>query len=272
MASRPCIFVPKINALTTHFQIGIPSHTWTSFLKEEISRIFHPREWTFSFQEMPDDQLYPALLSGQIDLVGQALHLSPVNLPEGIANAALISRMEPVSQLLIQPGARAAKPFQLKEGARVVTAHPWLKAQLQDFRPDLEWVSEHPDGLALSPPEVDKALQEFPEAVSLPLNPRECCPPPGMGAVVLQCCEADKPLRKQLLAVHRQDLSELTNVERRLLQLLGEEAAATLGAFCERDPMNHLHLWVACGTPPVRIRQSSSTTAGLAEQTLALIQ
>lgn len=239
---------------------------------------------------MPEEQLHPALRRGDIDLLAHALHLLPVNPAGDIANAAIVSRAEPLSFLLIHPDARDQKAFQLTPEARVATPHTWQQVQMSDFRPDIRWMtwngslenhirvlqSRSLDALMLTAPEAALVKNAFAEALSLPLNPRECCPAPGLGAVVLQCSAADKTLRKQLQLVHNREIAEMTNAERKLLRLLGGDTAMPLGAFCERDPMGNVHLWAAWSPgaerPLIRLRHSSSTSFEIAEQLLSMAQ
>jgi hydroxymethylbilane synthase len=271
-------------------QIGLPENAWTAFLRDETGKALQTLSCSAVFLPMPAAQLHPALCRGDLDAVTHVLHLLPVFPDDEIANAAIISRQEPLSFLLIHPEAQEQKAFRLAQGARSSTPHLWQQVQMRDFRPDIQWMnwdgdlvkhiydlqSRRIDALMLTAPEAAQVRAAFPEAISLPINPRECCPAPGLGAVVIQCSAADKTLRKQLQFVHNREIAELTNAERKLLRLLGGDPALPLGAFCERDSMGNVHLWAAWlpGTdrPLIRLRHSSSTTFEIAEQLFSMAQ
>ncbi len=286
----PCFHSPSTTNLEKILQIGLPENAWTAFLQGETEKALQAISLPASFLPMPAAQLHPALRRGDLDAVANVLHLLPAFPDDDIANAAIISRQEPLSLLLIHPEAQAQKAFRLAHEARMATPHLWQEVQMRDFRPDIQWInrdgdlgkqihdlqSRHLDALMLTAPEAEQVKEAFPEVLSLPINPRECCPAPGLGAVVIQCSAADKTLRKQLQFVHNREIAELTNAERKLLRLLGGDPALSLGAFCERDHMGNVHLWAAwspgTGQPLIRLRHSSSTTFEIAEQLLSMAQ
>jgi porphobilinogen deaminase len=210
------------------------------------------------FVFLPESQLEPALLTGEIDCAIRQLHLLPAGSREDISIAAIWFRRN-LPLLLAHPGDGAPNLPQLKPGARVRAPHPVLQAQIQEFRPDLQFSGD-----------------EIPGALPLALNPREFCPPPGYGAIAIQACSGDLATRRALRSIHQPAISAMTNVERKLLRLFGGDPQSLLGAWCERDAMGHCHLWAAWaekpGSPVRRARLSSSTTFELAEQTFAAIQ
>lgn len=292
MARQRLIFAPCFHSTSTAIlekilQIGLPENAWTAYLQMATEKALQTLSLSAVFQPLPAEQLHPALRRGDLDAVAHALHLLPVFPDDDIANAAIISRQEPLSLLLIHPEAQEQKAFRLAHEARVATPHSWQQAQMRDFRPDIRWTpwsgdlethirdikNRRLDALMLTAPEAEIVKNDF---FSLSINPRECCPAPGLGAVVIQCSAADKTLRKQLQFVHNREIAELTNAERKLLRLLGGDPALPLGAFCERDPAGNVHLWAAWspgeGRPLIRLRHSSSTTFEIAEQLLSLAQ
>lgn len=286
----PCFHSPSTAILEKILHIGLPENDWAAFLRKETEKAMHKLSLPVDFLSMPSEQLHPALRRGDIDAVALPLHLLPALPDEDIANAAILSRQEPSSILLIHPEAQEERAFRLALGASVSTPHLWQQAQMRDFRPDIRWKdwsgdlgkqtgdlqSRKTDALMLTAPEAEVVMNAFPEVYSLLINPRECCPAPGLGAVVIQCSAADKSLRKQLQFAHNREIAELTNAERKLLRLLGGDPALPLGAFCERDSFGNVHLWAAWSPgaerPLIRLRHSSSTTFEIAEQLLLLAQ
>ena len=257
---------------------GIAAHLWNAKLKEDLTLAFQAQQLDANLQPFPADQLYSLLESGDLDVVAHPLHLVPLTPPEGIAYAALLTREEPLSTLLVHPDAQASGLFHLKEHAKVHAPHPAFATQLLDFRPDLVLVSrkEDADAFVLDPFETKFASDAGANMISVPLNPREVCPPPGSGAIVLQTCADDLPLRKALKSIHQPETAMLTNVERKVLRLLGGNLQEALGVFCERDLLGYYQVWVchapAEGNPLKRERLSSSTSFELAELAVAQIK
>jgi porphobilinogen deaminase len=213
-----------------------------------------PHEFVF----LPESLLASALLTGEVDCTVSQLHRLPALNREDISIAAIWFRRN-LPLLLAHPEDSAPNLLQLKPGARVCAPHPALQAQIQEFRPDLQFFGD-----------------EIPSASPISLNPREFCPPPGYGAIAIQACSGDLATRRALRSIHQPAISAMTNVERKLLRLFGGDPQSLLGAWCERDAMGHCHLWAAyaekTGSPVRRARLSSSTTFELAEQTFAALQ
>jgi hydroxymethylbilane synthase len=285
-----CARIEKYTHLEQNFRIGIPNNPWEKALKTAVTKAFEVHSWKPLFQSLPPEQLTTGLQRGELDIAARPLHLLPVEPPQGIAHAALIAREEPLTHLLIHPDSRDNGLFQLPQGARVSAAYPWQEVQLRDFRPDLQWEAWHGnlaqqvenirsrrlDALVLTAPEAALAMELFPDLLSLTPDPREFCPAPGLGGVLLQTCADDLTTRRLLKAVHQVRLAEQTNVGRKLLRLLGGDLTLPLGAYCHRDPMDNLHVWAAFQAKPAeplrRVRLSSSTTFELAEQVFTALQ
>lgn len=259
-------------------RIGIPEGIWSTALAALAHKVFRLPSWQCELVPLDADQLQGALLRGEVGCLARPLHETPVNPPEGIAHAALIERMDAAYTLLIRPEIQTNALFRLPRGAVVQVAHPAIRAQLRDFRPDLRLIPADGDAEARVLPSAEAAQFHAGsgDLVRLALNPREICPLPGEGAIVLQICAGDLATRRLLQSVHRPELSALTNVERKLQRLMGGDPQLALGAFCERDAMGHYHLWASFsageGTPLKRLRLSSSTTFELASQAFAAFQ
>ena len=105
---------------------------------------------------------------------------------------------------------------------------------------------------------------------AVPLNPKEFVPAPAQGVLAFQVRREDLSLRAFLKKIHRPEVSRLTNVERKTLQLLGGGCQMPIGVYCERDRMGHYHAFAAAAdswdAPLRRARLSSATTANLAER------
>ena len=285
-------FEKKYRELEPKIRIGIPENFWSTSLEDKLLHTFEAHSLVPDCRAQDASQLHPKLRRGELDIVMYPLHLTPVAPPEGIVHAALLARKEPVSTLLIHPEAQeGAALFQVRSGGKVLVTHPSQKAQLHSFRPDLQVVlstEEHPeirlaalregrvDALVLNPFESSYFRASIEDEIVVELNPREFCPSPGAGAIVLQTCADDLPLRRILKAIHHSEDAARTNVERKLLRLFGGDLHSTLGAFCEQDTMGNYQLWASfapdADQPVRRERLSSSTTFELAEQLFSAFQ
>lgn len=274
-----CIRKENNIPLESRIRIGIDEQLWSAAWLEALILPLKGQLPNVEIHSSAFDQLHPSLLRGDLDAVAHPLHLCPVVPPDGIAYSALLPREEPVSTLLIRPGAHQATAlFQLKDNAKVYAPHPTFSAQLLDFRPDLELTprKEHADAIVLGPFEAKYPSDPILQLISVPLNPREVCPPPGSGAIVFQTCADDLPMRRSLKPLHHPETSALTNVERKVLRILGGNLREPLGVFCERDRMGNYQVWV-CHAPDsgqtlIRERLASSTVFELAERVAARIK
>jgi hydroxymethylbilane synthase len=84
-------------------------------------------------------EIEEALLRGDIDLAVHSMKDLPTQAPEGLAITAVSYRDNPADLLLIRPEALdKSKIFKIKAGAIVGTSAARRKAQLLDFRPDVQ--------------------------------------------------------------------------------------------------------------------------------------
>jgi hydroxymethylbilane synthase len=102
----------------------------------------------------------------------------------------------------------------------------------------------------------------------LELNPREFVPRPAQGVLAWQTHRDDLPARRILKPLHHPDVTACTNVERRVLQLLGDAGQPSLGVFVERDATGNFHAFAAGEIAGAfrRVRLSQSTNFELAER------
>ena len=87
-------------------------------------------------------------------------------------------------------------------------------------------------------------------------------------SLVTQTNGDDTQTRLILKKIHHPEISALTNVERRVLQLMDGGCQLPLGAHCERDAAGNFHAFAACeiGGTMRRAQLSSSTSFGMAEK------
>ena len=236
-------------------------------------------------------EIEDALLREDIDMAVHSMKDLPTEQPQGLALTAVSYRANPSDCLIIHPDAVADGPlFGFKHGAVVGTSSARRKAQLLDFRPDINLK----DIRGNVPTRIDKLKQGDFDAIMLAtaglerleidltglqtirFNPREFIPAPAQGVLAFQTRKDDLPVRRQLKKIHRADVAQTTNIERKVLQMAGGGCHMPLGVYCEMDPQGNYHVWAAKAAewdhPIKRTHLSSSTTFELAESVLKALQ
>lgn len=234
-------------------------------------------------------EIEEALLRGEIDLAVHSMKDLPTSQPEGLTITAVSYRDNPADLLLIRPEAvQAGQIFKLKPGAVVGSSAARRKAQMHDFRPDvvlkdlrgnvptrLEKLRQGDyDAIFLAAAGVRRLGLDLSGLEVIELNPREFVPAPAQGVLAWQTHRDDLPTRRLLKPLHRPDISALTNIERRVLQLLDGGCQLPLGVHAERDANGNFHVFAACAIDGQlrRTRLSQSTNAGLAEKIVAALR
>lgn len=235
-------------------------------------------------------EIEDALLQGAVDLAVHSMKDLPTTQPEGLALTAVSYRANPADWLIIRTAALEEGPlFQLKAAAVVGTSSARRKAQLLDFRPDiqlrdirgnvptrLEKLARGDfDAIMLAAAGLERLKIDLEDFRVIRFNPREFVPAPAQGVLAFQTRVDDLPLRRALKKIHRADVAQTTNVERRVLQLAGGGCHMPLGVYCELDPQGNYHVWAAKAAewdrPLKRTHLSSSTTFELAESVLSAL-
>lgn len=236
-------------------------------------------------------EIEDALLRGDIDMAVHSMKDLPTTQPEGLAITAVSYRENPADWLIVRPTAmQEGQLFQLKKGAIVGTSSARRKAQLLDFRPDIVLN----DIRGNVPTRLDKLRQGNFDAIMLAgaglsrleidlsewrivaFNPREFVPAPAQGVLAFQTAKDDLPLRRILQQIHHPEVSAVTNVERKVLKLMGGGCHMPIGVYCERDAAGNYHVWAAVAdtwdAPLRRAHLSSSTHFRLAERMVEQLQ
>ena len=207
----------------------------------------------------------------------------PTSQPEGLVITAVSYRDNPADWLLVRrESVVSGKIFKLKEGAVVGTSANRRKAQLLDFRPDVHLKDIRGnvptrleklragdfDAIFLAAAGVSRLGLDLSDFEVVELNPREFVPAPAQGVLAWQTNGDDTQTRLILKKIHHPEISALTNVERRVLQLMDGGCQLPLGAHCERDAAGNFHAFAACeiGGTMRRAQLSSSTSFGMAEK------
>lgn len=230
-------------------------------------------------------EIEDALLRGDVDLAVHSMKDLPTQHHPDLAITAVSYRDDPADWLLIRP--EAVTPglvFSMKEEAVVGTSSARRKAQLRDFRPDVQLRDIRGnvptrieklrrgdfDAILLAAAGLSRLGLDLSEFEVIRMNPREFVPAPAQGVLAFQTLRADTDTRRLLRAIHHADVSACTNVERKVLQLFGGGCHMPLGVYCQRDPQGNFHAWAAQAErwdgPLRRARLSSSTSYQMAER------
>ncbi len=231
-------------------------------------------------------EIEDALLRGEIDLAVHSMKDLPTNPPDGLVITAVSYRDNPSDWLIIRREAVAeGQIFKIKQGAIVGTSANRRKAQLIDFRPDVQLKdirgnvptrleklrSGDFDAIFLAAAGVTRLALDMSDFLVVELHPREFVPAPAQGVLAWQTNRDDTTTRLILKQLHHTEISACTNVERKVLQLLNGGCQLPLGVHCERDTSGYYHAYAACAVDGTmrRARISSSTSGGIAEQLVA---
>lgn len=230
-------------------------------------------------------EIEDALLRGDIDLAVHSMKDLPTQQPEGLAIAAVSYRENPADWLLVRRESMAeGQLFELKPQAVVGTSSARRKAQILDFRPDvaindirgnvptrLEKLRDGQfDAILLAAAGLSRLGLDISDLHLVPFNPREFVPAPAQGVLAWQTCSDDKATRRLLKTIHQPEVAAVTNIERRVLNLLQGGCQMPAGVYCERDAAGNYHVWAAKAdrwdAPVKRVRLSQSTSHLLAER------
>jgi hydroxymethylbilane synthase len=101
-------------------------------------------------------------------------------------------------------------------------------------------------------------------------DPTEIIPAPAQGVLAWQTMENDLQTRRILKGIHQRDVAEVTNVERKILNLMDGGCQMPLGVYCYKDKLGNYHVHTAfsptVNSPLIRVSISSTTHYQLAEQ------
>jgi len=176
-------------------------------------------------------ELDRALLDGSIDLAVHSLKDLPTAMPEGLAIGAIPEREDP-RDCLIGPSGHALTLAGIPPGGRIGTSSLRRGAIIRAFRPDLS-VLDIRGNLDTRIERVDSGDFEaivlaaagvrrlgWGARISEYLNPVECLPAPGQGALAIVVREADWPIRAAVEPLEHPPTRDATLSERSLLRVL----------------------------------------------------
>lgn len=228
------------------------------------------------------------LLRGDIDVAVHSMKDLPTSMPEGLAISAVSYRENPADWLIIRKeSVDESKLLKIKEKAVVGTSSARRKAQLLDFRSDIELKDIRGnvptrlrkldegqfDAIMLAGAGVTRLEIDLSNYHIIQFDPREFVPAPAQGVLAYQVNESDIPTRRILQKIHDHEVARAVKVERKILQLLEGGCQMPLGVYCQVDQMDNYHVWAAkaesWNSKVKYVRLSYSTSSNLAEDVVA---
>ena len=189
-------------------------------------------------------ELEAALLAGSIDVaVHSAKDLTSELLP-GLTLGAILNRNDPRDVLLTRDGTLLQD---LPAGARVGTSSRRRVMQLRQARPDLRSVELRGNVdtrlRKLAEGEVDAAIMAAAGIVRMGWSERitdflpvhTFVPPPGQGALGIECRSDDVSIRSLLERVNDEIVAAEVETERAFLRAVGGGCQSPVGAFAKID-------------------------------------
>lgn len=269
---------------------GVTNGFFSEKVMSDIQMLGERKDIQLDIRTYPADDLYGILNRGEADCLLSPLEKLPVNMPEGIAIAALTGGAQRGYCLVCHPGTLDnARPLFLKAAARVGVEEQLIAVQIAGYRPDIllttgvdssdlpdRWKQLSLDAIAIPSMSYELVKDNFGPHEMIPLHPREVIPSPGFGVTAYLALISNIHIRKTLQTIHDPGIGALTNVERKILKLLPAPPEALLGVYCERPRAGQYQVRAFYQLPgseaPIRVSFSSATTFELAEMVVGEIQ
>lgn len=236
-------------------------------------------------------EIETALLAGEVDMAVHSMKDMPTTQPEGLSLTAVSYREDPADWLVINKSSvDTSQLFQFKKDAVIGTSSARRKAQMLDYRPDIQLKDIRGnvptrlkklqegqfDAILLAAAGLKRLEMDLEEFELFSFNPEEFVPAPAQGVLCYQTKTEDLATRRILKQIHHNEVARVTNVERKILQLLDGGCHMPLGAYCTRDHAGNYHVWAAHASswdgPVKRVKLSSSTHFELAEQVIEALK
>ncbi len=236
-------------------------------------------------------EIEEALLRGDVDVAVHSMKDLPTSAPDGLVIGGVSHRANPSDWMLIHPKAvNEQQPLSLNDHAVVGTSSARRKAQMRSFKPDIQLKDIRGnvptrirklregefDAIILAAAGLERLQPDLADLKIVRFHPREFVPAPAQGVLAFQTRADDLPTRRIIYGIHHSDVSERTNVERKILKLLDGGCQLPLGAYCEKDSLGNFHVWAAMATTwdgeaLNTVQQSSSTSHRLAERVVEML-
>lgn len=236
-------------------------------------------------EDLSISEIEAELTAKGIDIAVHSLRELTTTQPKGLVIGGLSEREDPSDLLIIQQDAiDMTNDLRLKEGAIVGTSSARRQSIIRELAPQIsvkELRGDLPtciqklkegqyDAIIIASADLIRLEMDLSEYQTISLNPKEFVPAPGQGVIAYQCREEDIEIRKILATVHHKNTSAVTNVERKVLNLMGGGYDIPLGVYAEVDAAGYYHVWASYAESKnaklARINLSQSTSHEMAEK------
>ena len=226
-----------------------------------------------------------ALINHDIDVAIHELSALPTAQTEGLVIAGVSDRASVNDVLVVKKKyIDQDQNLNLKEGAIIGLSSYRRKSFLKNLSPTvrikditgntserLQKLSGHDiDGIILAKGHINDLGIDLSNYHVQVLNPIEFVPAPAQGVYAYQTRKDDIETRKIIHQIHNSNVSSLTNVERTVLKLFGENIQLALGIYCMKDANSFYHCYGmytdSLDHKPTFHRISQSTSHKLAER------
>lgn len=192
------------------------------------------------------------MLNKEIDMAVHSMKDMPAVLPNGLVVGAIPEREDP-RDALISKWNRSLQD--LPSGSVVGTSSLRRKAQLLNIRPDLEikWIRGNIDTRLkkLQTAEYDAIILAAAglsrmgwksDVVTEFLDPNECIPAVGQGALAIECREDDEEMLHWLAKINSPKTSHAVTAERSFLNKIGGSCQVPVGGYAVINENNKIVL------------------------------
>lgn len=230
-------------------------------------------------------ELEDALSLGEIDMAVHSMKDMPTESPAGLCLTALSYRDDPADTLIIRKDkVDRTADFRLVRGAIVGSSSARRKSQMLSLRSDINMKDIRGnvptrinklregayDAILLAQAGLNRLGLELDDLEVVRLHPREFVPAPAQAVLAYQCRIDDVRVRRLLMKIHNPDVAELTNVERKVLNMMDGGCHLPLGVYCRKDDMGYYHAEAYYSATESgkgkRVSVSLSTTSGMAQK------
>lgn len=186
-------------------------------------------------------EIEQAMLNKEIDIAVHSMKDMPAVLPDGLVIGSIPER-EDSRDVLISKEIRSLRD--LPAGAIVGTSSLRRKAQILNIRPDLEikWIrgnidtrlkkleTEEYDAIILAAAGLSRMGWQA-EVVSEYLEPSDCIPAVGQGALAIECRKDDEEILQWLAKLNCPKTNRAVQAERAFLNKIGGSCQVPVGGY-----------------------------------------
>lgn len=215
-------------------------------------------------------EIEQALLDGEIDMAVHSMKDMPAVLPDGLTIGCIPER-EDVRDVLISKGNIKLKD--LPKGAIVGTSSLRRSAQILAVRPDLEikWIrgnietrlskleTEDYDAIILAAAGLAR-MGWSKDIVTEYLEPEDCLPAIGQGALGIECRENDKELLEQLALLTSDVTARAVDAERVFLEKMEGSCQVPIAGYGTITADDEIQLTALVASPDGKIVYKETVT------------